>query len=371
MNKIIIIFLSVFVGSFVQASEDDLLGSRKYQELKNGILDLNSKNEIRLVDYPKFQDNTARMEFELNELLEESAIGSASNLEINALLGVLRWKRGEEMEARSLFDILAQQAKKLFGEESKTYSFIQYLDALMHLNSEGLRLARAYEIYSSQKNRDCVYFLELEKALIEFEADSASNRSFSDPGEFESIRIIRRYKSYASGKAILVAERNSPDRQKLIEAMPPDYVSKLDVNQLPADLWWYNSSKVPFSLTAGAIEYYYEKAKDALDSQKIALSGIDHLEFVYEADSEFRTKVTITEKGEFNNVFVVNQKMNRNYICGSQCGWGFSKRRFSIVDLNFKVLHVSGDGKTPTWISNSTEAPAGYNEVSYVGLMNQ
>ena len=197
-------------------------------------------------------------------------------------------------------------------------------------------LDRVLEIYGSKGNRNSGYFLEFEKALIAFEQE----RSEHLLGESKDIKISRRYSSYGAGNAIDTAERNFPDRQKVLDAMEPDYVSSLEIEKLPEDLWWYTKNKIPYALTKGAVDYYSSKAIELSKEEEVQVYGFDPLSFSYEADSKFHTFFEI-EDIAYQNVFVVRQTLRWSYS-----GGGFSKERLSIVDLNFEVIFVSGDGQT-------------------------
>lgn len=164
--------------------------------------------------------------------------------------------------------------------------------------------------------------------------------------------VIKREATDAKQSAMITAaEAAQAAKDKLIKA------HQEDAGQPPIPqgdkVWWYEEKlgiRIPYAITNDAITYYSDlvakNAKQAFKSYAMPSSRLD-----YHAGVEFHQEFKLDEK-IFTNVNVVTLKLNfsANFTAEATSGLSFEKKRIVILDVDNKVLLISGDGPTEAMV---------------------
>jgi hypothetical protein len=161
------------------------------------------------------------------------------------------------------------------------------------------------------------------------------------------VSITRTAVGAKAKQAISVAEAAYPAREDVLKIFQGADAPK------DQKLWWYadmSGTRLPFAITKEAIGYY-----SALVKGYGTKAGHGHYEprsnFSYKASAKSYDKEFTRDGKTFSKVWVVDMQID--YTHGEASGFMmmFNKQRQVIMDYNYKVLAIFGDGETPVAVT--------------------
>ncbi len=164
------------------------------------------------------------------------------------------------------------------------------------------------------------------------------------------IDIDRVVKKENDLKLIKKAENIYPDKGNVLKASRKKRYEKHISGE--KNLWWYNefdNIRIPYAVTTDAIEYYSNLIKQYRQKEwGRDIKPSSH--FIYHAEVFFKDNYKINDKC-FANVNVIRMELHFKARFSSLAGVTFKKERIILIDLNGKVVLISGDGPTSVWVS--------------------
>jgi hypothetical protein len=107
-------------------------------------------------------------------------------------------------------------------------------------------------------------------------------------------------------------------------------------------------------VTASAVDYYYDISQRLRSDDELKPGGFkfDSTNLKYEASIKLIPEYSYAGKA-FKNVYVVQMTLTWGQVCGSLCGYGFTRVKTVILDRNGEILEAILDDPTnsSSWIS--------------------
>lgn len=166
--------------------------------------------------------------------------------------------------------------------------------------------------------------------------------------ERHKLSVIRNATTAQENAAIRVAEAAYPPRHEVLEAFQGE------VPQEEKRLWWYwemSDTKIPYAITREAIDYYTRRVKQHRTESDNGYWE-PHSNFAYRADAKRHDgEITLEDGSKFSRVWVVDMKMDYTRARASGFMMMFAKNRKVVLDYNYRVLAIFGDGETPVAVT--------------------
>jgi hypothetical protein len=165
------------------------------------------------------------------------------------------------------------------------------------------------------------------------------HREFRTPVEERLLRIAE--ETYPPTKAVLSIADVRLDRKALLQE---------------ERLWWYgefDGVRLPYAVTMDAVRYYLglTQALGRGDSSQTHGIRMKRSEFSYSAQISPGSRTFSRDGRTFENVWVVEMKLEWSDYCGSLCACGFHLDRTVILRRDGTVLCVFGDKKPMVVVS--------------------